>query len=407
MRRIGNLSTARVRTATPKDGRRALVLPDGGNLYLQVTRGNGGFRRSWTFRYEYDGRRFEMGLGPLHSLSLTEARDRARTLRQQLLADVNPLEARRAARAARRVATATAMTFEACADGYIRAHRAGWRNAKHGGQWVTTLATYVYPVIGALPVGDVDAGLVLKVLEPIWTVKPETANRVRGRIEKVLDWAKVRSYRDGENPARWRGHLDHLLPPRSKIQATVHHPALPYIELPAFMYELRARDGIAAKALEFTILTAARTGEAVGTRWSEIDLAARVWVVPAARMKARHEHRIPLSGRAIEILNRMPRTDERVFPLHAKGLLVLLWAMRPNVTVHGFRSTFRDWAGDRTAFARDVVEAALAHAIGDKTEAAYRRGSAFEKRRQLMDIWSVYCSMPAQTGDVIAIGRGR
>jgi integrase len=405
MRRIGNLSTARVRTAVPKAGRRALVLPDGGCLYLQVTRGNGGVRRSWTFRYEFDGRRYEMGLGALHTLSLTEARDKARMLRQQLLEDINPLEARRQARAARRVAAATAVTFQQCAEQYIAAHRAGWRNVKHAEQWPSTLAAFVYPVIGALPVQAVDTGLVIKCIEPIWTVKPETASRVRGRVEAVIGWATARGYRTGDNPAQWASHLENLLPARAKVRAVEHHPALQYVELPAFMAELRATDSLTARALEFTILTAARAGEALGAQWGEFDLTNRTWTVPAARTKRFREHRIPLTARTTEILGGLPRGGQRVFTASRTGMLELLQTMRP-VTVHGFRSTFRDWAGDRTAFARDVVETALAHATGNKTEAAYRRSDALEKRRQLMAAWATFCAT-TMTGDVVSIGRGR
>jgi integrase len=405
MRRIGNLSTARVRTAVPKAGRRALVLPDGGCLYLQITRGNSGVRRSWTFRYEFDGRRYEMGLGALHTLSLTEARDKARMLRQQLLDDINPLEARRQARAARRVEVARAITFEDCAKAYIAAHEAGWRNAKHAAQWPSTLAAFVYPVIGALPVQAVDTGLVLKCIEPIWTAKPETASRVRGRIEAVLGWATARGYRAGDNPAAWRSHVENLLPARAKVRAVKHHAALPYVELPAFMAELRATDSLTARALEFVILTAARAGEVLGAQRGEFDLTNGIWIIPAERTKRLCEHRIPVSSRAAEILGGIPRDRERVFTASRTGMLELLQTMRP-VTVHGFRSTFRDWAGDRTAFARDVVETALAHATGDKTEAAYRRSDALEKRRQLMAAWATFCAT-TMTGDIVSIGRGR
>jgi integrase len=404
-RTIGNLSVARVRTAVPKVGRRALVLPDGGNLYLQVTRGNSGLRRSWTFRYEFDGRRYEMGLGALHTLSLTEARDKARTLRQQLLEDVNPLHARQEARAARRVEAAKAVTFRQCAEQYIAAHEAGWRNARHAAQWPNTLAAYVYPIIGPLPVQAVDTGLVLKCIEPIWTTRPETASRVRGRIEAVLGWATARGYRTGDNPAAWRSHMENLLPARAKVRAIEHHPALPYVEMPAFMVDLLACDSIAARALEFLILTAARSGEVLGAQWNEVDLNNRTWTVPAARTKAHREHRVPLSDRAAEILSKLPRAGARVFPVPRTAMIDLLQTLRP-ITVHGFRSTFRDWAGDRTAFARDVVEAALAHAVGNRTEAAYRRSDALEKRHQLMAAWATFCATTV-TGDVVSIGRGR
>ena len=275
---------------------------------------------------------------------------------------------------------------------YIASHSAGWRNAKHAAQWGTTLATYAYPVFGSLPVAAVDTGLVMKALEPIWSTKPETAGRVRGRNESVLDWAKVRGYRDGENPARWKGHLIQLLPSLTKVTKVKHHAAMPYAELPAFLIALRARPAMAARALEFAILTAARTGEVLGARWQEMDLEARIWMVPAERMKAGREHRVPLSDAAVAILKAIYRTGDLVFPLSNMALLMLLRRMgHGELTAHGFRSTFRDWASETTNHPRDVVEMALAHAIADKTEAAYRRGDLFEKRRRLMVEWEAYC----------------
>jgi integrase len=283
---------------------------------------------------------------------------------------------------------------------------------KHGSQWSNTLATYVSPVFGNASVRDVDTGLVMQVLEPMWNTKTETASRVRGRIESVLDWAKVRGYRDGENPARWRGHLDQLLPRRSKVRTIKHYSAMPYAEVPAFLKLLRERDSVSAKTLEFTILTAARTGETIGATSGEINVREKVWTIPADRMKAGREHRAPLSDRAVAIIQELAPLrgqTEMIFPGRSGGLkrmamLKLLEAMRrTDLTVHGFRSTFRDWAAERTNFPSEVVEMALAHAIGDKVEAAYRRGDLFEKRRRLMDAWAEYCLHGKTTGDVVSL----
>jgi integrase len=284
---------------------------------------------------------------------------------------------------------------------YVAAHCAGWKNAKHRQQWENTLVTYVSPVFGPLSVQAIDTDLVLKAIEPIWTEKPETASRVRGRIQVVLDWARARGYREGENPARWRGHLSHLLSDHSKIRRVKHHSALPFAELPRFLADLQLRDGISARALEFTVLTAGRTGETIGATWNEIDLARRIWTIPASRMKAEKEHRVPLSGRAVEILKSLPREDgnDHVFigpkaggPLSNMAMAAVLRRMgRSHITVHGFRSTFRDWAAERTNFPREIVEAALAHAIDNKVEAAYRRGDLFEKRCRLIEAWAKFC----------------
>ena len=307
-----------------------------------------------------------------------------------------------------RLNAAKAMTFRDCAARYIASHRAGWRNPKHAAQWEATLATYAGPVMGGLSVQAIDTALVLKVLEPIWTTKPETAGRVRGRIESVLDWAKVRGYRAGENPARWRGHLDKLLPARSKVRRVEHHAALPYAELPGFLMSLRDQEGIAARALEFAIVTAARTGEVIGARWSEIDLLEKIWTVPPGRMKAGKEHRVPLSARALAILEEMQphrhAEDSFVFPgaklgrpLSNMAFLMLLRRMgRDDLTAHGFRSSFRDWAAERTNFPSEVAEMALAHMVGSKVEAAYRRGDLFEKRSRLMAAWATFCNEPEQ-----------
>ena len=289
------------------------VHADGGNLYLQVTQGTSALCRSWLFRYgtgettvSASGRprrveRWE-GLGSYPDVTLAEARDLAYARRKQRARGVDPIEHKRAAKAAARVAQAKSKTFGQCVDLYIRAHRAGWRNEKHAAQWEATLSTYAGPVLGPLPVGTIDTGLVTDVLEPIWSTKPETASRLRGRVEAILDWAKVKGYRDGENPARWRGHLDKLLPARSKVQKVEHHAALPYAELPAFMAQLREQEGTAARALEFAIMTAARTGEVLGATWGEVDLEEKVWTIPADRMKGGREHRVPLPARVVELL---------------------------------------------------------------------------------------------------------
>jgi len=292
-----------------------------------------------------------------------------------------------------------------------RTQQAG-ENAKHRQQWKSTLNTYCSPVFGKVSVQAIDVALVTKVLEPIWATKPETASRLRGRIEAILDWAKVRSLRTGENPARWRGHLDHLLPAPNKVRKVKHHAALPYEQVGALMIQLRECDGIAARALEFAILTAARTNEVIGTRWDEIDFAAKVWTVPESRMKAYREHRVPLSDAALAILQAMRslRQNEYVFAgdrrsvLSNMALLMTLRRMgRGDVTAHGFRSTFRTWAAERTGFPREVVEAALAHAIGNKVEAAYQRGDMFEKRRRLMHAWGQFCVDVLSAGKIVPL----
>lgn len=371
---------------------------DGGGLWLQVS-GKGG--KSWVFRYTLQGKSREMGLGPVSTFSLAEARDKALTCRKLCYNGIDPIETRREQRQDAAVEAAKAITFHTCAAGYIAAHKAGWRNDKHAAQWTATLETYAHPVFGDLPVQAVDTGLVLKALEAIWNTKPETATRVRGRIESVLDWAATRGYRHGENPARWKGHLANLLPKRSKVRKVEHHPALPFKQVPEFMALVAAQPGTAAKLMAFTILTAARTGEALGARWSEIDIESGIWTVPAERMKARSEHRVPLPEAALAILAEMRGLDaEFVFPGGRRGkplsnmaMLVLLRRMeRTDLTVHGFRSSFRDWASETTHFPSEVVEMALAHTVESKVERAYRRGDLFEKRRELMAAWATYCS---------------
>jgi integrase len=372
---------------------------DGGGLYLQVTPSGA---RTWIFRFKLQGRSREMGLGPLHTVKLAEAREKARECRKLVMKGIDPIEARNAKRAEARLAAATAMTFEQSAEAYIAAHKAGWKNPKHAGQWPSTLKTYVYPVFGSLPVQAIDTGLVMKAIEPIWQVKPETASRVRGRIESVLDWPKVRGYRDGENPARWRGHLDHLLPARSKVAAVDHQAALPYGEMGEFIASLREHEGLAARGLEFLTLTAARTGEVIGATWAEIDMEQRIWAIPGSRMKGGREHRVPLSGAAMSILeNLTDRANNGPFPISNMAMNMLLRRMgKDELTVHGFRSSFRDWAAECTHFPAEVAEMALAHAVGDKVEAAYRRGDLFMKRRQLMDAWAKHCETPRSPGEI-------
>ena len=371
-----------------------------------------------------------MGLGGLTTFGLAEARERARLLRQQIKDGIDPLAAKRAAKAERELAVAKALTFAQAAQAFYAQHEGQWRNRKHAAQFLSTLSTFAFPVIGNLSVAAIDTGLVLKVLEqkvnaergypagPLWQARPETASRLRGRIESVLGWATVRGYRQGDNPARWRGHLSEALPARSANGKVEHHAALPYSELPAFMADLRKREGVAAQALEFTVLTAARTGEVIGgAHWDEIDLKAGVWTVPAGRMKAGKEHRIPLSSRAVELLKDLFREDGNDFVfigsqvgsgLSNMAMTTVLRRMgRVGITVHGFRSTFRDWAAERTNFPNHVVEQALAHMISDKVEAAYRRGDLFAKRAQLMAAWAKYCEAPASAdAAVVPMRRG-
>jgi integrase len=400
-REVDKLSAVVVRNKTTPG-----LYSDGGGLYLQVTEDKA---KSWIYRFMLNGKRRDMGLGSIHTIGLSEARDEARKCRQLVRDGIDPIESRKVVKLAAAAEAAKSLTFRQCAEAYIKAHEAGWKNDKHTAQWTSTLETYVYPVMGKLSVTAVDVGLVMKVIEPIWTTKTETASRVRGRIEVILDWATVRKFRAGENPARWKGHLDHLLPARSKVQKAGHHAALPYDQIGAFMFNLRAQEGISARALEFTILTAARTGEVIGAKWDEIDLEKRVWTISAERMKADREHRVPLSDAAIAILEAVKklRDGDYVFPgsvskkpLSNMALLMSLRRMkRTDLTAHGFRSTFKDWASERTAYPNEVSEAALAHTIGDKTEAAYRRGDLFEKRTRLMNDWALFCSaIPAKAG---------
>ncbi len=385
---------------------------DGGGLYLQISIWG---TKAWLFRYMKDGRARQMGLGDIQTFTLKEARDRAKAARQLLADGIDPLEARQKAKDAKRIEAARTITFKEAAKRYIKAHRAGWKNGKHAEQWASTLATYAFPVFGDLPVAAVDTALVMKVIEPIWAEKTETASRVRGRIEAVLGWATVRGYRDGDNPGRWRGHLDKLLPAKTKVAKVRHQPAMPYAALPEFMVSLRATTSISAQALEFTILTAARTGEIINSRWDEIDFAKKLWTIPAERTKSGRAQRVPLSDRTIKIVKAIPRERGSgfIFPGARKGqalsnmaMLELLRGMKGSgLTVHGFRSSFRDWAAEQTNFPRELAEAALGHVLADKTEAAYQRGDLLEKRRRLMSAWGSYCARPMSGGEVVPLKR--
>jgi integrase len=398
------LTTRQIAAAKPRPGER-ILLADGGNLHCQVTRGKSdAVNRSWIFRYELDGRRHDVGLGSLNDLDLAEARAKARSLRQQLLDGIDPWTVRqqqRTDRLSKLAERARTMTFKQCAMRCIESHADGWRNAEHHRQWITSLEQYVYPIIGDLPVDEIATPHVVKVLEPIWKTIPETASRVRGRIEKVLGWAQVRGFRSGDNPARWRGHLAELFPAKGKIQKTKHHAALPFTEVPQLMRELAASDYAAARALQFTILTAARTNEVRGATWAEIDMVSKTWTVPARRMKAHKEHRVPLSDQALVLLASEPRDDGRVFPIGEAAMRWLLKQLRPGATPHGFRSSFRDWAAERTNNPPAVAEQALAHAVGGAVERAYNRTDLFEKRRRLMADWAAWCSRPVPAGATV------
>jgi integrase len=370
---------------------------DGNGLYLQVISLT---NRSWLLRYELRGKKRWMGLGSVATFSLEEARARARKARQLLADGIDPLDARRAERAQQAAAAARNKTFSAVAAEYFDAHAGGW-SRKYRVNWQRTLATHAYPSIGSLPVAAIDEPLVLSVLQPVWASKTITAKRVRLRIASVLDFAAAAGYRTGSNPARWEGHLEHLLAAPEKIVRVKHLNALPYSGLPAFLTELRACPGFPARALEFTILTAARTNEVIGARWSEIDLNAPQWTIPAERMKMGREHRVPLAKQAIALLRALPREGEFVFvgskagrPIGEIAMWRVLRRLRADTTVHGFRSTFRDWAEERTSFPAVVAEQALAHTIGNATERAYRRTTLFDHRIRLMQAWADFCDKP-------------
>ncbi len=380
-------------------------------LHLQVLPSGG---KSWLLRIVIGGKRREVGLGGFPDVPLALAREKAREVRETVQQGRDPIAERAAARSALTAQRGAEITFDECAEKFIAAKSAEWRSAKHAAQWTATLTTYASPVLGTMQVRDIELAHIVKVLEKddFWTAKTETASRVRGRIESVLDWATVRGYRKGENPARWKGHLDKVLPAPKKVAKVEHHAALPVDEIGAFMRDLRQREGIAARALEVLILTATRSGELRGMTWAEVNLDEAVWIVPAARMKAKREHRVPLSVRVIEVLRGLPVVaGGLVFPGMREGsplsdmtLTAVLRRMgRGDLTAHGFRSTFRDWAAERTNYPRDVAEMALAHTIGDKVEAAYRRGDLFDKRTRMMEDWARFCDTVQVAGEVLPI----
>jgi integrase len=395
-RKINRLNARAVATIT-KHSRHA----DGGGLYLSIS-SNGG--RRWVFLYRWHGKPTEIGFGSARDVTLARAREKASQARARLAEGINPKDARRPSEGA--------TAFAECADRLIEAMRPSWRSSKHAAQWEMTLRDYAAP-LRRLPVDKITTDDVLSVLKPLWKNKPETASRLRGRIERVLDAAKAQGLRNGENPARWRGHLDQLLPKRQRLRRG-HHAAMSYVELPAFMTDLQARQATAAVALEFAILTAARSGEVLGARWEEFDLDRGVWTVPATRMKAGREHRVPLSRDTLRIAKTMHdhRNGDFVFPGQKRGKPLSVMALEmvlrrmkiSSVTVHGFRSAFRDWAAECTSFPNEVCEAALAHVIENKAEAAYRRGDLFDKRRKLMEAWAAYCTA-TKTGKVVALSR--
>ena len=390
MRTLNRLTAMQVTRA-----KRPGVYSDGGGLYLQVTRT---LSKSWLFRYMRYGKARGMGLGPTHTVSLADARIKAFDCRRLLLDGIDPLEDRRTKQRAAQRERTQSLPFRDCASQYIEAHRQSWKNGKHAAQWESTLSTYAYPVMGDLPVSEIDTDEVVRVLEPIWHAKTETATRLRGRIESILAWATVRRYRQGMNPARWRGHLDQLLAKPSRLQRIQHHAALPYDRAPDFMKTLRAQEGAATLALQLVILTASRTNEVIGAYRAEFDIGAAILTIPPERMKAHREHRVPLSAAAIALIEPLLNAGTSRFlfpankgdkPLSNMAMLQLLKRMnRADLTVHGFRSTFKDWAREVTNYPREVSEAALAHVIGNQTEAAYARGDLFAKRARLMQDWA-------------------
>jgi len=395
-------------------------LGDGGGLYLQITKSGA---RSWIFRYSLGGQRREMGLGAFSRVrsdapppvSLATARKLAAEKRALVAGGTDPITARDAERARQRLQQARGVTWAKAVDQFLAAHEATWRNAKHRQQWRNTLTAYASPVFEGLSVGSIDTPEVIKVLDRIWQDKPATASRVRGRIERVLDWAKVRGYREGENPARWRGHLDKVFPTKAKVKRAKHHAAVDIDDAPAVYARLCETDGMAALALRFVVLTAGRAGEILGARWLEIDLQAAIWTIPGARMKAGQVHRAPLSREALAVLRAAAkyRVNDRIFPSSRRGrpisssslLKVLQAVVAADATVHGFRSTFRDWCSERTSFSREVSEMALAHTIENPAEAAYRRGELLRKRAQLMEAWARFLTTPAASANVVPISR--
>jgi integrase len=404
MARLGERLSAAFVARVTKPGR----YNDGHGLFLQVGKSGA---KSWIFQFRDHGRRPQLGLGPTHTVSLAEARRKALELRKARLDGANLLVERHKAKK-----PIAALTFKDCAAQYIAAHRAAWKGDSNEHQWAASLSSYAFPILGRMPVRDVDVGAVMRCLEAIWRDKPETASRVRQRIEAILDWATVRGHRSGDNPARWRGHLENLLPSPRKVRAREHHKALPIDEVPAFLAALRARRAVSARALEFLLLTATRMGEVTGARWEEIDFRQRLWVIPGPRMKEGREHRIPLSPVAVTLLERMAGLQHSGFvfpgrnpdaPLKKSAMRDLIQHMGygSHTSVHGLRSSFRDWAGERTSFAPEIIEASLSHAVGTQVERAYRRGDFLERRRRLMTDWAASCEgLAFVSGEVVAIG---
>lgn len=399
---------------------------DGAGLWLQVSDTG---TKSWIYRFMLNGKNRWMGLGSVLDVSLEEARNRAAAARSKVREGIDPIDEKHVAKSVIRAAVAKAINFDKAAEEFIKSKSAEWKNAKHKDQWTNTLATYASPTIGNLDVALIDTAHIIKILGPIWADKTETATRLRGRIESVLDWATVNEYRKGDNPARWKGHLDKLLANPSKVAKVEHHPALPYADMGIFMKALRKLSGSGARALEFAILSAARSGEVRGAKWKEFDLDAALWIVPAERMKAKKEHHIPLSAESVELLKKLPRIEgnDLVFPAPRGGVLSDMtltatlrrmdetrmkeegkgWRDRDDkvITAHGFRSSFRDWAGETTGYPREVTEHALAHQLADKAEAAYQRGTLFDKRRRLMADWAKYCGTVKAAGEVIPMQK--
>jgi integrase len=401
----GKLSALAVKNAVKRG-----MYSDGGGLYLSIAK-NGS--KSWVLRYRLGGRRRYCGLGSLLRVTLAEARKRAAEARAVLLNGDDPIAIKQGQRTAARLSVARAMTFQKAADSYIASHRAGWSKAFIH-EWTASLGQYVYPLIGALPVQDIDTALVMKVVEPIWASKTTTASRIRSRIKAVLDWATARGFRSGDNPARWDGHLQNLLPAEGKLVTVKHMEAMPYAEVPAFMSKLRQHPHMAARALEFLILTAARRSEAMKADWSELDLLDRVWVMPGARMKAGKEHRVPLSDAVMQLLGSLPGPhrgpvfpSRRGKPMNHGQLRILLRSMDvQDITVHGFRSTFVDWAHEQTNFPSEAIEMSLAHSVGNAVEQSYRRTNLFDRRRLLMSAWSDFCAGKHQvSADVVELKR--
>lgn len=394
------LSTKFVEKTDLKSG----LYADGGGLYLQVSKFE---TKAWVFRFMMAGRARKMGLGDFELVSLKDARKKRDAAYRLVVDGIDPIDERQARKDGQAAEKAKTLTFRECADGYIKANDSSWKSAKHAGQWEATLSTYAYPVIGNLPVHLIETAHVMKILDPIWKTKTETASRVRGRIEKVLDRAKALKLRSGENPAAWRGNIEQLLPSKSQVSPVEHHAALPYVELPAFMAKLRAKQGVSARALEFTILTAARTGDTIGAPWLEINKAEKSWTVPAARVKGKkgarkRDHFVPLPETAMAILENLDGEGEYVFSGSKEGAALSNMAMSQMLegmgydssvaTVHGFRSTFKDWCSEQTDYPNEMSELALAHTVSDKVEAAYRRGDMREKRRKMMEDWAAFAS---------------